>query len=60
MSVIRNVIMREYEYLKLNGEQGSNARMAKRIAERLGYTVDQNGCNSFVLKVLREDIAQVG
>lgn len=52
------MITEQYRFLKEKGEQGSVTLFARKIAERLGYSLDKNNCNSFVLSVLREEITE--
>jgi len=43
-------IIKEYIFLREAGLESS----ARTIAVKLGYTLDQNRCNSYVLMVLRD------
>jgi hypothetical protein len=42
------------EYFRLRSSRQYQSSIPKRIAENLGYNLDVNGSNSFVLRVLRD------
>lgn len=46
----KRAIITKYIYLRESGREST----ARVIAVKLGYTLDQNNCNSYVLKVLRD------
>jgi len=49
----RRLIVTLYSELQEN-DQRSRFYLVKKICYKLGYVVDDNGSNSYVLKVLRE------
>lgn len=54
LSPIRRVIITKYVYLKKYGKGGTAFSLTKRIAKKLGYTLDKNNSNSFIMRVIRE------
>lgn len=52
LSLSRRVIIHEYTVLKQK-DRRSDFHLVKQIVDKLGYTVDQNGSNSYVMSVVK-------
>jgi len=53
LNITRMVILDEYERIKMS-DRRSDFHIIKIIAQKYGYALDQNGSNSFLMKVIRE------
>lgn len=53
LSPIRRVIINRYIEIKKN-DRRSKVHLARRIANELGYKIDRNGTNTYVMRVLGE------
>ncbi len=50
----RRRIVSAYYELKIHKPQGKKHALIREVSEKLGYSVDQNKSNSYVMKVIRQ------